>query len=601
MNRVGVADFCFDMGFSMKRMVNLEAEAVSHIAQLGGLDPIAASTLLSWTGEQSGAVRMTFRNETFVSRALKNPKVRGCPICLREDAQDRPSAPLEAIAMRGDWQLREVAICVRHQHPLVFLWERSLPTERFNIGARLGEIMEGLLEGAFELPRTSPTAYDLWLDQRLEDGGDETWLAQHSIYAATSFCRLLGTELMRLTESVGVDDRDNLRAAQSAGFDVAIGGETAINKALDKLAAHASAHNDLPNKAFGGLFKGLARPYLHEECFDVFRRILWERIVSIWPFAADEVILGYSLPERRLHSLQSAAKETGVGPFLLDQFLINAGAYSSQDTRPAPRKTFDAQKYADLLSEIPDLVGPIKMRSEMGATLQQFKALAEDDVLIPRIDFPTIKSPWRLKDGIMLVNELNEKAIVVAESDDDWEIIQKAKSRTKMNVGLIISAIRDGVLKVARRKGVQGYNGFCVCKEEIDQLVARSIDEIEFKPRHPEEVVVTASAFGRSVGMRENEAFVKLVRAGHTPASHTDVSKTGKKRYYVTEEDIAAFHQEYLTQSTMSVEFNVFWRTLITQLQTAKVKPFTSGNEEYGHLYLRTDVEGYFRSSSLKV
>jgi len=83
MNRVGVADFCFDMGFSMKRMINLESEAVGRIAQLGGLDAEAHANLLSWTGERSGDVRMDFRNETFVSRALKNPKVRGCPICLR--------------------------------------------------------------------------------------------------------------------------------------------------------------------------------------------------------------------------------------------------------------------------------------------------------------------------------------------------------------------------------------------------------------------------------------------------------------------------------------------------------------------------------------
>jgi hypothetical protein len=52
MNRVGVEDFCFDMGFSIKRMINLEAEAVSRIAQLGGLDGDASSNLLSWTGER---------------------------------------------------------------------------------------------------------------------------------------------------------------------------------------------------------------------------------------------------------------------------------------------------------------------------------------------------------------------------------------------------------------------------------------------------------------------------------------------------------------------------------------------------------------------
>jgi hypothetical protein len=185
---------------------------------------------------------MDFRNETFVSRALKNPKVRGCPICLREDAEARPEAPMEAMVMRGDWQLREASICVRHQHPLVLLWERNIPSERFNMGARLDDILEQLLDGSFETPQIIPSAYDLWLDKRLEDGSDETWLAQHSIYAATTCCRLLGAELLRLPDNAGFESSDTVRAAQSVGFDVAIGGETAINVALDKLAAYASSH-----------------------------------------------------------------------------------------------------------------------------------------------------------------------------------------------------------------------------------------------------------------------------------------------------------------------------------------------------------------------
>lgn len=184
----------------------------------------------------------------------------------------------------------------------------------------------------------------------------------------------------------------------------------------------------------------------------------------------------------------------------------------------------------------------------------------------------------------------------ISVTDCEWELIQKATSRTKMSVGTIIRLIREGKLRIALRGGMAGYKNFCVNKNEVDQLVANNSGGIEKKPQYPDGVVSTASAFGRSIGMRENEAFVRLVRAGHTPASHADISKAGKKRYYVTEEDIAAFHRKYLTQNTMAVEFNGFWRTLITRLQAAGVKPFTTGKEEYGHLYLRADVEEFFRN-----
>ncbi|WP_025050373.1 hypothetical protein [Sulfitobacter noctilucae] len=200
-------------------------------------------------------------------------------------------------------------------------------------------------------------------------------------------------------------------------------------------------------------------------------------------------------------------------------------------------------------------------------------------MLVPRTEIATIKAPWRLEDGVSLINELNAKVIVISVTDCDWELIQKARSRTQISVGTIIQCIREGALRISSREGMQGYKNFCVNKKEVDQLVADNSEGLKKKPQYPDGVVSTASAFGRSIGMRENEAFIRLVRAGHTPASHVDISTAGKKRFYVTEDDIAAFHRDYLTQNTMAVEFNGFWRTLIARLQAAGVKPFTSGRE----------------------
>jgi hypothetical protein len=107
------------MGFSLKRIVLLEGAAIERLAAYGGLSARQLQELISWTGQSIGDVRMSFRGETFVSRALRNPVIRGCPICLREDAQAGGDKPLKFMAMGGDWQLREVNICVRHSHPLI--------------------------------------------------------------------------------------------------------------------------------------------------------------------------------------------------------------------------------------------------------------------------------------------------------------------------------------------------------------------------------------------------------------------------------------------------------------------------------------------------
>ena len=597
MNRVDTVDFCVDMGFSIKKLIDPNKEVLNIIAVIGGLDAKSVSTLRAWTAEKSDDVRMIFRGEEFVSRALKNPRVRGCPICLQEDVETGPERPLAAMAMRGEWQLREMSVCVRHKHPLVTLWERKKPVERFNIGARLFEVLKDLQDGIFDQTQIQPTAYDLWLDQRLENGHDPTCLVDNSLYAATTFCRLLGTEMLRLRNEKHPNDFTYMRAAQRTGFDIASKGNDAISAVYKELAAAASSAGDLPNKAFEDLYRSLARAHRKDPAFDGFRRILWDSIIQVWPVAANEEILGFTLPERKLHSLLSAAQEAGVGEKFLDQLLVEAGAYPADDTRPASRKTFDAIRYSKLIAEIPELVGPIAMREVMGATHKQFKSLAEAKLLIPVTNISTVKSPWRIEDGINLVSNLNDLVAKSVTDEEQWEVIQKAKSRTKLAVGFIIDAIRDGRLQLAKFEGVDGYRSFCVSKAEMDKLLAENSHEITTGPRLLPGVICTAAAFGRSVGMRGNQAFIRLVRARLTPASHVVVTKSGVKRFYVTESDIAAFHEKFVTQASMAAEYGVDWRILLSRLQAGGVEPFSSGSDGFGHLYVRVDVEEFFGSS----
>jgi hypothetical protein len=144
-NGVGAADFAVDLGFSIKRFLNLEEDAVQALAGAGGLDAAEVAEILSWTGSGVGDVRMEFRSEVFVSRALRNPRMRGCPVCLREDARGQERTPARAMALRGDWQLREVGLCVRHSHPMVTLWEVGTPVHRYEVAARLDEVAERVL------------------------------------------------------------------------------------------------------------------------------------------------------------------------------------------------------------------------------------------------------------------------------------------------------------------------------------------------------------------------------------------------------------------------------------------------------------------------
>jgi len=108
--RTDAPELAYDMGAPFKRLLEQDREALETVADWAKLSPDVMSELLSWTGVRAGKVRMKFRGELYVSRALRNPIMRGCPVCLREDAAGATEQAYAAMSIRGDWQLREATL-----------------------------------------------------------------------------------------------------------------------------------------------------------------------------------------------------------------------------------------------------------------------------------------------------------------------------------------------------------------------------------------------------------------------------------------------------------------------------------------------------------
>ena len=215
----------------------------------------------------------------------------------------------------------------------------------------------------------------------------------------------------------------------------------------------------------------------------------------------------------------------------------------------------------------------------MGATKQELKSLAEDDVLAPRTAVPTIKSPWHPDDGLELVTELRANAVATEAGDENWMIIQLAKKRSRLRVGEIIDAIRKGTLRVGCRSDTSGYHGIVVRKDEIDSLAGAG----PLLDPH----LIPAAAFGRSIGLQDKGRFLALVSAGHTPAIRMTHPRSGVERYYLTEADIQTFHQSFVTLSTLVSETGDRRASVLARLKAKGVIPFSPGGEDFGNLYLR--------------
>ena len=106
---------------------------------------------------------------------------------------------------------------------------------------------------------------------------------------------------------------------------------------------------------------------------------------------------------------------------------------------------------------------------------------------------------------------------------------------------------------------------------------------------------LTVAAFGRQIGMRDHGRFPALVTSGHTSATRKQNPITGLTQLYMTEADIAVFHERYFTLPTMAREYGIDRRALLTRLKSSAIRPFKPNDQDYGHLYLRKDVDAFLK------
>ena len=265
-------------------------------------------------------------------------------------------------------------------------------------------------------------------------------------------------------------------------------------------------------------------------------------------------------------------------------------------TAPPRRRLFDAKSYADLLTEIPTLVGPIAMRNAIGATKAELEAFEEEGFLIPRTRVAKVKNPWRISDGIHFVAGLEKGAMPVSESDPGRETLLLARKRTQVSLRDQIKAIQDRRMIVGKRNGVHGLHGLVVRKSDVDRLRAShpmsSSSKAEDLAQTRPPGLMSAAQFGRSVGLRDHGNFIALIEAGHVAATRQKNHETGRQQYWLSAEGIAAFHERFVTLTTLSKETGHQRNTLKSLLEASRVARFGPSDQDFGAVYLREEAIG---------
>ena len=496
------------------------------------------------------------------------------------------------MALRGDWQYRDCVLCVRHQHFLVPMWDASKVIERLDSAQQLSSLAARILGDDFDVERSNVSEYDVWLLERLESRHDTGWLATQSVEAITTMSRLLGTRLLGFSLADIQKDARKLADAFTAAFLIVKDGPGAFRTTLDDLAARAKGALDEPQKAFGGVYTRLAGDLMRKPEYEDFRNTMRDCIIETWPLAAGDVVLGQLLEERRLHSVTTAAAEANIKADKMDLLLVEAGAIAGDDDRTRNKKTFLASTYAALIAEIPSRVSEKDMRVAMGATRNEFDALAREGILKPKTQVKEVRLPWMVQDGLDLVAALSARATsAVAVGDRDWETLQQACAARRIALRDLHSAIASGDVQIGLTDGAVGYHSLCVLKSSVTAwFTDRGIRALEYQAFAG---TVSLAEFGRSIGLRDQKHLNALAKAGLLDVTNVVHSRIGRNQLRIGAG--AAFRARFATVSMLAAETEEQPHAIRGKIARSGLSEFKKDGASYGNLWLRRDVEAIAR------
>jgi prepilin-type processing-associated H-X9-DG protein len=491
--------------------------------------------------------------------------------------------PADAMVMRGDWQLRDVHLCVRHSVPLVELWTLNRRADRFDYAARLGEIAADLRDDRLLAPLEDVTEYDHWLDERLGSGRDESWLGSMPVDVAAKACQRLGETLA----SSKVGEGNDAAPARARGYAAMKRGPSAFQDALHVLASAASGSYAASRKAFGGLYAWLADNGPDDPRLDALRGVMREAILDEWPVAESETILGVATPRRRLHSVGSAAKAAGVFEAVMRALLVGHGLVQQDDPRPDARLTVDAAQAATIIAQASRMVGERQLRLQMGvSSRERFGALVRAGLLVPVLPVAVSKHCWDPRAADRFMQGLLAHGEDLEEDAPGWIDPYAAAKRLRVGVDTVIEAMAAGSVRVGVRGGARAFSALRVREGDLDVL------------RPPAPDAPTVSEYAKTVGLYHGNGLNALIADGHVSATAIFNPRTRREGQYMTEADIAAFRARFTTVGLLARVHGLSGQQVLARLRAKGVPPFRPGAsslaETYGPVYLVAMTDGVF-------
>ncbi|MDT0683107.1 TniQ family protein [Roseicyclus sp. F158] len=564
--------FLHDIGVQPDALALGNTDAVNRLAAIAGVDPAVLSRNAMRSTAKDDYV---LRGHELSAEMLSRPDTTFCPACLLEDDADATDVAVFR-RQRLAWTLRPVRTCARHGLSLVRRRVKGHDRKYFELARHVperGDDLRHLIDGCTQ---RSPSRLQGYVLSRLDGVAGPAWLDSQALKQAIKTSEFVGA-LVAFGPSAKASElsQDQWDEAGRIGFEVTSEGEAGIQRALHEAQNAFKRTGAVPGrrKMYGMLWEWLSATKLRKAPGDI-ARIMREHIFETMAIGSGEVILGEALPERRLHSVQSLARESGLHPMTLRNILA-AGGLIPAEPEISAYHLFDAEAGRNLAAPVPRAITVSTLDEALGCTRPVADQLLNERLLLPLADGPKDSAGrmWKSvgEDAVAkLIADLHAPARPVATVPSGMVTISKAAEKSRALCIEIIHLILGGFLEnIARLQGVHGIAAVLVDPAEVRAAVAAHMPGLSAN-----------TVFGKlRIPKATGWALVDRQVAPRLPSTVIE-GRGGRHRFHRFDaREVVSFMSEFTTAVRIANEHDLEREDVISRLKSRGVRPVVSQSE----------------------
>ena len=576
--RSSVVPFLRDICVSPDALLGGEHDAVQRLSAVSGVD---AEALHRNSAQRVGKRRFNLRGHVVSSEFFSSPYTVFCPACLREDDANAVDV---GSARRGrlEWTMGAVRTCPRHGRALVARAKERWHDKYHELARRVperGDDLDRLIESA---PEQMPSPLQNYVMQRLDGDTRLAWLDSQSLEQAVRATEMLGLLLEFGPEAqpatLGMRGWDR---AGRTGFAVTSGGEVAIRGALHGVQAEFRGKGGKPGgrKVFGALFEWLSFAKGTKDPGDI-KRILREHIFDTMEIAGGTTVLGGTLAERRLHSVESLAAEARLHPKTLRNVLAANGLIPVEE-KVSGHHVFDAQEGRKIASSIGRQIHVSALGTALNCTRPQAEQLL-DEGLLRQISNRVVEAIGRTRKSVdarevaAFLEKLHACADIIDTVPPEMVPISKAAEKAKATSVDILHLVLGGfITRVVRLAHTSGIAAIHVDPDEVRAEIGICKQGLSASEVF-ERLNVSRSA-GWALVLREDEPRIP---------STIVVGRNGVHQFHrFCEDDVATFMARFATVPQIANIQNCGTSKLLDHLKKTRARPVIHRHEIGMDLY----------------